>query len=144
MKFLMTIKYHIDGLELQRSRIYHPSSKDQNHDSDYYMILIRRVYREIENAASMDSRIANLKGKYKDLLAKIKIRDHFEHNVETKIPLGIEKAISLGLADADSIGKIYVKTCVVQKNDSFSIVSGNIEWDLSKDHPTFIEAAEKF
>jgi hypothetical protein len=52
---------------------------DPLHDADFYFILLRRLYRIVEEEAKINSRVANLKGQYRDLYPKIHIRDHVEH-----------------------------------------------------------------
>lgn len=142
MKFLMKIKNFIHGLELQRSRIY--ESLSIVHDAGYYMILLRRLYREIEEIAKCDSRIANLKGKNKDLYKKIKMRDDFEHGVEKDAQLDKEILIDLGIISKNFSGNIRIQTSVHRKGDSISLISGNILWDMLRDHQIFLKMVKEF
>lgn len=144
MKFLIKIKNSIDGLELQRSRICASSGISAVHDAGYYMILLRRLYREIEEIAKCDSRIANLKGKNKGLYQKIKMRDDFEHGVEEEVQLDKEILIDLGIISKESSGNIRIQASVHRKGDSISIISGNILWDMSQDHQTFLKMVTEF
>jgi hypothetical protein len=144
MKFLMKIKNSIDGLELQRSRICASSGISAVHDAGYYMILLRRLYREIEEIAKCDSRIANLKGKNKGICQKIKMRDDFEHGVEKDVQLDKEILIDLGISSKESSGNVRIQTSVYKKGDSISIISGNILWDMSQDHQIFLKMVTEF
>ena len=110
MKFLMKIKNNMDGLELQRSRISASSGISAIHDVDYYMILLRRLYREIEETAKSDSRIANLKGKNKYLFLKIKMRDDFEHNVKKDAQIDNKILIDRGITNKESFENIRIQT----------------------------------
>lgn len=102
------------------------------HDVDFYFILLRRLYRVLEEKAREDSRAANLKGKYNNLYAKIKIRDHSEHWIDwKKFP-----SISPG-------SPIKVKLSVIINKSGNFVQSGNQKWDLEKDHKLFVELFEK-
>lgn len=141
MRFLMKMKTSMDGLEIQRSRIYDPAGK---HDAGYYMIFLRRLYREIEETAKSDSRIANLKGKNKHLYPKIKIRDDFEHNVEKDLQIDKKILVDRGIISKDSDGNIQIQTSLSRKGSSILIISGDQCWDLEKDHQDFCEIIEKY
>ncbi len=39
---------------------------------------------------------------------------------------------------------INITTSIVQRNNSFSILSCDIIWDLSEDHPAFIKILDEF
>ena len=98
MKFLMEMEEaRVDGLELQCLRIYASSSISNVHDEGFYFILLRRIYREIENRVS-DSRVANFKGQHKEFFKKLKIRDHFEHNVKPQSQLEFARLSELGIS----------------------------------------------
>ena len=81
MDFASDIESEIRGLDFQRERIleFSPDNETNSpkptHDADFYMVLLRRLYRRIEAAAKHDSKVANLKGKSSELCEKIKIRD---------------------------------------------------------------------
>jgi len=127
--FASEINNFIKAIDIQRERIFDdakqtrkmPDGVRPNHDADYYMVLLRRGYRKIEEIAKVDSRVANLKGKYLGLYKKIKIRDHFEHGVNfDNFP-----EYSLGIKIA----------CGVVINEKQShIVSGDQQWFLNDDH----------
>ena len=142
IEFTMKIKKIISGLDLQRVRIFNYSTKI--HDVDYYTILLRRAYRIIEYYATKDSRVANLKGKNKNLLKKIKLRDHFEHEVKSESRLSNKKLSDFRIVSPDSHLNINITTSIVQTNNSFSILSGDIIWDLSEDHLAFIKILDEF
>ncbi len=61
MEFLSGIDNCIKEIELKRSRIYALSKNSAMHDAGYYMILLRRLYRKIEEITEYNSRVANLK-----------------------------------------------------------------------------------
>ena len=142
IEFTMKIKKIISGLELQKLRIFNSSSKI--HDADYYIILLRRAYRIIEDFATKDSRVANFKGKNTNLFKKIKIREHFEHEIKPKSRLNNKELSDFRIVSPDSSLNIHIRTSLVQKNNSFSIVSGDIIWDLSEDHLAFIKKFDEF
>jgi hypothetical protein len=143
--FLSEINSGLNGLEFQRDRIFKPQSNGNIrispvHDADFYVVLLRRLYRRVEETAGYDSRVANLKGKYKNLLEKIKIRDHFEHGVDLeKLPsTDATQLPQLKFSVAAAIANIKIVTSVFINKDSAYIVSGNFKWDLYQDHETFI------
>lgn len=144
IKFLMKMKNFIDGLELQRSRICASSGISAVHDAGYYMILLRRLYREIEEIAKRDSRIANLKGTNKGLYQKIKMRDDFEHGVKKDVQLDRKILIDLGIIGRESSGNVQIQTSVHKKGDSISIISGDVVWDMSQDHQIFLKMVTEF
>lgn len=125
----------LDRLNFQRQRILEPFDPDgfmskANHDADFYMVILRRIYRIIESLAISDSRVANLKGKHSGLFCKIKIRDHFEHEIDyEKLPF-----ISPG---------VKVSCCVIINKSSAKIISGDKEWHLNNDHNQFIKVVEE-
>jgi hypothetical protein len=143
-EFLIEIKNHIDGLELQRSRIYASSDISAVHDAGYYMILLRRIYREIEKMAEHDSRVANLKGKYRNLYPKIKIRDDFEHTVKKMAQIDRKTLIELGITCKESSGNIFIQTSVCKNADSILIISGDNLWDMSCDHQAFLNMVAEY
>jgi hypothetical protein len=135
--FPFTIELRIKALDFQRGRIFNISSPQEFfsghgavHDADYYMVLVRRLYREIENY-QYDSRVANLKGRYKDLYKKMKIRDDFEHGVD------YEKVIPI------SPGMTFVSSVILDKVNP-RIVSGAQEWFLNEDHENFKKMLMEF
>lgn len=135
--FNSDIEKKLKCLELQRDRVmnYQPHQNDQdfllpNHDADFYMVLLRRLYREIEKIAGTDSRVAHLKGQYKQLWPKIKIRDHFEHKVNVDELASIAPGIKI------------IRGVVINKTNPY-IISGNQMWQLNDDHNTFIEMVQK-
>ena len=78
MLFQHEIESKLNSLEFQRERILNTPHKElwekkisPVHDVDFYVILLRRLFRQIENTATYDSRVANLKGKNTDLVKKI-------------------------------------------------------------------------
>ncbi|MBP8973980.1 MAG: hypothetical protein KBH93_08885 [Anaerolineae bacterium] len=133
----------LEGLEIQRARVLRASqditqnpeasySVAPNHDADFYLVLLRRMYRVLENTAKENSRVANLKGQYKDLYPKIKMRDHSEH---------------MGILDIPPIREgspIIVKLVIVINENRVTIVSGDQEWNLDTDHGRFVELMRKF
>lgn len=70
--FVSDVSSLIAGLELQRKRIFNLPQIKQSflispiHDVDFYVIILRRIFRKIEDVAKEDSRVANLKGKIKN------------------------------------------------------------------------------
>ena len=142
IKHLIKIDKIIKRLEVQKTRILNLPNKI--HDADYYTILLRRGYRIIEDEASKNPQIANLKGKNNNLFNKIKIRDHFEHNAKTKSELSNKELNNFRIVSAGSSLNINIRTSIAQKKDvSISILSGNITWDLTKDHQSFIKILEE-
>jgi len=140
MKFLMRIKYGVDGLAMQISRI---NELFNVLDADIYIIILRRLYREIEDCSS-DARIAKIIRQNKSLFEKIKIRDHFEHNIETKkSQLYKNRLAEIGI-NCDSGASVNIMTSMFRKSDTIVIVSGNIEWNLQNDHKKFLEIIEMF
>jgi hypothetical protein len=145
--FLNDIQSKINGLNFQRERIFAISTKERFekrispvHDVDFYVIILRRLYRIIENVSSHDSRVANLKGRYNDLFKKIKIRDHFEHGVDIDgiAPTVISDLPSGTISGSDS--SIRITTSIVNN----VIISGNFKWDLNVDHEIFIKIIKEF
>lgn len=145
--FLAELENELRRLELQKMRTLKPEEGvSPVHDADLYMVLARRLYRDIEKAARADSRVANLKGQYKTLLEKIKMRDHFEHgfDVET-LPSadGIQPDILKGTI-AGAIANVKIATSVFNINGKVNIVSGDSNWDLDADHSALVEVVGKF
>ena len=138
LKFLNEINQNINALQLQHSRIH--TQRTKVHDADFYMILLRRFYRKIEKNATSDSRVANLKGKYKNLCIKIKMRDDFEHGVKKDNQLEKKQLIDLGIINKKFSGTVQIQISVLKN----SIVSGNIRWNLTKDHQTFVKMMKEF
>ena len=125
--FFYEMVSQISRLEYQKDRIfkelknqsYNPEFILAIHEADYYMVLLRRIYREIEKLTRHDSEVANFKGRNINLVKKIKIRDHFEHGVDfSKIN-----------------GSFKIVTSIMDNK----IVSGNFVWNLQEDHQKFIE-----
>jgi len=141
--FQMHLKSKIAGLNFQRQRIFiHPQENLKRgvspvHDVDYYVILLRRIYREIERLAKIDSRVANLKGQHKQLVKKIRIRDHFEHGI------GFEELPVSGPLDLPGL-KISKGAKISTSLVGRFIVSGNLHWDLETDHDAFVKMANEF
>lgn len=133
----------LGSLEFQKQRIFqvpsiaiHSLHVSPVHDVDFYLILLRRLYRQLEKISKYDSRVANLKGKNSALTAKIKIRDHFEHGLDLQqLPVSSTK----GLPGVSSDSGLKIATSVfINQKDAF-IVSGSFRWDLHKDHEQFIK-----
>lgn len=136
MRFASEIESEIRDLDFQRKRIFEffpnndPERPKPTHDADFYMVLLRRLYRRIENAQH-DSRVGNLKGKFNGIHKKIKIRDHYEHDINyEKFP-----QITPGI--------IIVGGVVINKENPH-IVSGNQKWLLNEDHEKFKNLISEF
>jgi len=107
-----------------------------NHDLSYYVVLLRRFYRQINLLSKIDKDIAKLKNDNTDFLEKIWIRDHFEHNLNvsavpsvTLIPsITVVRGLILN-PKKEGIG-VHIK-----------VESGDIKWDMDKDHADFIKIA---
>lgn len=125
----------IRSLEFQKERILNQEVLNQNvkptHDADFYMVILRRLFRTIEKKAKIDSSIANLKGKFQHLYEKIKIRDHFEHEVDYE---NIPHA---------SPGIIVIGGLVINKTNPH-IISGDKKWLLIDDHESMIDLMNQF
>lgn len=142
--FRYSVKHKIAGLNFQRERIFNANHRENFgkglspvHDVDYYVIILRRMYREIEKIARTDSRAANLKGKYRKLVENIGIRDHFEHGVDfEKLP----SSEPMNTPNAKIGSGVKIATSLFGNN----IISGSFTWDLKKDHESFLELVEKF
>lgn len=132
------------SLDLQLSRICEDSGASL-HDADFYMVLLRRIWRILEETAKINSRVANLKGKYRKLYQKIKIRDHFEHKDKDMIvPSDKELLVKTGVLSKESKGNIQIQICLVKGKDSISIISGARSWDIKNDHQIFCELIKEF
>lgn len=148
--FSSEIESELNGLEFQKNRIIKSKSSEQMvspvHDADFYVIILRRIYRRIENLATRDSRVANLKGKYRILAEKIKIRDHFEHGIDYgKLPpTDVSDIPEISLSIASEIANIKIGTSVFINKNSARIISGSFKWDLQKDHELFGKMIEEF
>jgi hypothetical protein len=130
-RFISGIESDIEKLDFQHKRIFEFSLKTcGNPDADYYMILLRRLYRIIESEQH-DSRVGNLKGKFSNIHKKIKIRDHFEHEVD------------LDNFPHASQGIIVIGGVVINKTNPH-IISGNQKWLLNEDHEKFKDLMRKF
>lgn len=136
IRFMAEIESEISSLDFQRDRILQldprqlPHGVSPVHDADFYMVLLRRLYRRIEDA-QRDSRVANLKGKYSDLCKKIKIRDHFEHGVD------------INTFPQTTPGMMIITSLVHNGNDSH-IISGDKKWLLTEDHERFKTMLSEF
>jgi len=136
MLFSSEIESEIKGLDFQRERIFEffPNNKanspNPTHDADFYMILLRRLYRRIEDAQH-DSRVGNLKGKSQELHKKIKIRDHFEHEINLETFPQVAPGFTV-------IGGVVVN----QTNPH--IISGDQKWLLNEDHEKFKDLLMEF
>lgn len=143
--FQSDIQTQLGDLELQRERIFSPLPTKLRaspvHDVDFYVIILRRLFRQLEEIARKDSRIANLKGQYRDLAQKIKIRDHFEHKVdgETIQPIDVS-SLPPGTISAPAGANIRISTSLMGRD----IISGNLTWNLDGDHMAFVELITKF
>lgn len=129
--FSSDIGSELKRLDIQRKRILDFSpltdsyQASPNHDADFYMVILRRLYRRIE-AAQHDPRVANLKGRYIFLFKKIKIRDHFEHEIDyNNFPQYAPGIIIVG--------------GIVLNSTNPHIVSGDQEWLLNDDHKSIKE-----
>lgn len=129
IRFMSGIESEIKGLDLQHKRIFEfspnndPDSPKPTHDADFYMVLLRRLYRQIEDEQH-DSRVGNLKGKFEGIHKKIKIRDHFEHEIDYETFPHITP------------GVMVVGGLVINETNPH-IVSGNQTWLLNEDHKKF-------
>ena len=131
------LEIDIRRLKFQRGRILGAIRRNYKqywilgHDSDFYLVLVRRLYRQIEKDSKTDSKVANLKGKYQSLFAKIKIRDSFEHDEDLNLkdsPIKVSRSLIILKQD----NKLSVK-----------IQSGIHQWDLESDHNLFIQAVKE-
>ncbi|PJC30798.1 hypothetical protein CO051_04915 [Candidatus Roizmanbacteria bacterium CG_4_9_14_0_2_um_filter_39_13] len=136
MRFVFEIESKIRGLDFQRKRIFEffpnndPESPKPTHDADFYMVLLRRLYRRIENE-QYDSRVGNLKGRFSGLHKKIKIRDHYEHDINYKTFPHITPGIMI------------VCGVVINKTNPH-IISGDKKWLLNEDHEKFKNLLSEF
>jgi|GEM_PF-2615561 len=130
------IELGIKGLEFQKGRIlrgeaYPPSLVSPVHDSDFYMVILRRLYRTLEKQAKINSSVANLKGKYQHLYKQIKLRDHYEHDID--------------MANFPTTPQVFkIITSVVITKNAPKIISGDKEWNLNKEHEEFILLMNQF
>jgi len=129
------VQSYINGIEFQKNRILNQSLQGADvsptHDADFYMVILRRLYRIIEQHSETNSAVANLKGKFQHLYKKIKIRDHFEHEVNHKTFPQITPGITV-------VGGLVV-------NDTNPhIISGDQQWLLIDDHNSVIDLANQF
>ncbi|MFH1533474.1 MAG: hypothetical protein ABID64_00910 [Nitrospirota bacterium] len=130
-RFILEIESDIEKLDFQHQRIFEFFPKSTL-DADFYMILLRRLYRRIEDK-QYDPRVANLKGKFKNLHKKIKIREHYEH-------FKIEDYKNLPQAASG-----VVIACGVLINDTNQYIeSGNQKWHLNDDHEKFKNSLREF
>ncbi len=107
---------------------YDTGSSIMGHDADYYFILARRTYRLLELLTQVDGKIANLKGKNKALLAKLKIRDFSEH---------WEGWDRFPTINSGSIIKVSMEFKL--NKDEIVLTSGNLEWNFIQEHARLIE-----
>ncbi|MFZ1292436.1 MAG: hypothetical protein WAR79_20255 [Melioribacteraceae bacterium] len=126
----------INALEFQKKRMLNyelllNENVSPTHDADFYMVVLRRLFRIIEKYAKNDSSVANLKGKFQHLYEKIKIRDHFEHEVNYEN----FQQISPG---------IIVVCGLVNNQTNPHIVSGDKQWLLFDDHKSIIDLMNQF
>jgi len=125
----------INALEFQKTRIlkkeFMPLGVPPTHDADFYMVILRRLFRIVEKTAKTDSSVANLKGKYQHLYSKIKVRDHFEHGVDcSEIP--------------DEVPGIKFICCLVNSEQNPYVLSGNQKWFLKEDHKAILDLMNQF
>jgi hypothetical protein len=144
VEFILKMKNITNSLELQRSRIYDASNLNILHDVGYYMTLLRRAYREIQQSMKFDSRVAYLNGLNKELFKKIKMRDDFEHGVEKDDQVDRETLIQLGIVSKESSGTIRIRTSVFTTRGHVLIISGKIIWNMSLDHQSFLKIFQEF
>ena len=136
MRFVSEIESEIRDLDFQHKRIFEfspnndPERPKPTHDADFYMVLLRRLYRRIENEQH-DSRVGNLKGKLHGIHEKIKIRDHYEHDINYETFPHITPGIMI-------VGGV-----VINGANSY-IVSGNQKWLLNEDHEKFKNLLSEF
>lgn len=141
MQYTWEMESKMEGLNLQRERIFTGDARKHSrraapvHDVDFYVVLLRRLYREIEHRAHHDSRVANLKGKYQELGRKIKMRDHFEHGFDQD---KLKPTDTTGLPGMKGAKGVVIMTSVFLEKGLRQIVSGNFRWDLDKDHEQFV------
>ncbi|OGJ01520.1 hypothetical protein A3G98_00270 [Candidatus Nomurabacteria bacterium RIFCSPLOWO2_12_FULL_37_8] len=148
MLFQHEMESKLNSLKFQRERILNTPHKElwekkisPIHDVDFYVILLRRLFRQIESEATYDSRVANLKGKNIDLVKKIKIRDDFEHGIDLENMSPVDVAnLPSGTISAPVGANIKIATSLM--NDE--IVSGDLKWSLNKDHQLFIQLIIEF
>ncbi len=145
--FQYEIRSKLCSLELQRQRIYSSqqiavsAGASPVHDVDFYSVLLRRILREIEEAARYDSRVANLKGKNSALFKKIKLRDHFEHGLDQEnVKPTLISDLPKGTIFSPDSESIKISTSLL--NDQ--ITSSGLTWHLKSDHQKFIEVAQDF
>lgn len=136
MRFVFEIESEIRDLDFQRKRIFeflpdnNSARPKPTHDADFYMVLLRRLYRRIERERH-DSRVGNLKGKFKGIHKKIKIRDDYEHDINYETFPQITPGIMI-------VGG------VVMNKTNAHIVSGNQKWLLNEDHENFKKLLSEF
>lgn len=148
MLFQHKIESKLNSLEFQRERIFNTSHKElfkkkvsPIHDVDFYVILLRRLFRQLEDVATYDSRVANLKGKNTVLVKKIKIRDGFEHVVDLENMQLTDVANLPSETISAPLGTdIKISTSLMNNH----IVSGDLMWDLGDDHIAFIKLMNDF
>ncbi|MCK9345310.1 MAG: hypothetical protein M0P64_04335 [Candidatus Pacebacteria bacterium] len=135
MRLISEIESEIGRLNIQHRRIFESTQNDaggptSTHEADFYMVLLRRLYRRIE-ANQHDSRVANLKGRFSGVHKKIKMRDDFEHDINYEtFPHVVPGIIVIG--------------GVVINGDSSHILSGDQQWFLKEDHDNFINLMREF
>lgn len=135
MRFASKIESYITKLDFQHKRIFEfHSDKPNNLDADFYMILLKRLYRRIEDEQH-DSRVGNLKGKFNNIHKKIQIRNDFEHKIHHKIDHKKFPHITPG---------IIVVGGLVINDTKPHIVSGNQQWFLNEDHKKFKKLMREF
>ena len=136
MRFTSKIESETRNLDFQRKRILepfdinNPERPSPGHDADFYMILLRRLYRRIENEQH-DSRVANLKGKFKGIHKKIMIRNDYEHGVDLE-------------TFPHAAPGIIIITGLVINDTNPHIISGNQQWLLNEDHEKFKKLLSEF
>ena len=139
--FLSDANSKINGLDFQLTRIFSgppmPRGVSPVHDVDHYVVLLRRVYREIEKQSRIDSRVANLKGKYGELVKRIKIRDHFEHGFDFETLPAVNPISNPHL----QIGSgVKIATSLIGQ----TIISGSFAWKLPEDHVEFKKMFDEY
>jgi len=144
--FQYDIESKLNGLELQRERILSRTETSRTrvspvHDVDFYVILLRRLFRQLEDVARYDSRVANLKGRNNALVKKVKIRDHFEHGVDLENMKSVDVAnLPSGTISAPEGTNIKIAMSLFNNH----IVSGDLKWDLGADHQAFVKLMSDF
>lgn len=136
-KTIREIEDKIVRLNFQRDRVFNAIRRNykrswiSGHDIDFYFILLRRLFRKIDEDGETNSEIEELKEENEELFEKIRIRDSYEHDRDFN--------------PEDSVIKISKSLIINTINGTLSIKaqSGIHRWNLTEDHNDFIEALRK-